>query len=112
MFERPRARRYPFAASIDLVDVHSEAEVQEQTTDLSIFGCHVTSLKPWPAGTKVRLRILHRGAVFTASGNVVNVGAGSGMNIVFSQVEEKDQAILEKWLDEAREKHERFTPVD
>lgn len=44
--ERPRARRYPFAASIELIDLESEAEVREQTTDLSLFGCHVSTVRP------------------------------------------------------------------
>jgi hypothetical protein len=31
--ERPRARRYLFAASIELFDLDSEAEINEQTAD-------------------------------------------------------------------------------
>jgi hypothetical protein len=52
LIERPRARRYPFVASIELVDMASETEVREQTTDLSVFGCQVTAQKPLLAGTK------------------------------------------------------------
>ena len=55
--ERPRARRYPFAASIELIDLESEAAVREQTTDLSLFGCHVSTVRPWTSGTRVRMRI-------------------------------------------------------
>ncbi len=70
LIERPRARRYPFAASADLVDMASETEIREQTTDLSVFGCQVTAQKVWA-------------------------------------VEQKDQLVLEKWLAEARDIHER-----
>ena len=69
MIEKPRARRYPFAASIDLVEMESEREIREQTTNLSVFGCQLNAQKPLPAGTKVRLRIIHRGAIFTALGH-------------------------------------------
>lgn len=100
--ERPRARRYPFAASIELFDLHSEAEINEQTADLSLFGCHVNALKPWALGTKVRLRIACRGAVFTALGQVANVHARGGMGVVFTKIEEKDQLVLEKWIAETR----------
>lgn len=108
MIERPRARRYPFVASIELVDVESEIETREQTTDLSVFGCQVTSQKPLPAGTKVHLRIMHRGAIFAAQGQVMNVRR-NGMGVVFTKIEQKDQAILEKWLAGARDTHERAT---
>jgi hypothetical protein len=108
LIERPRARRYPFAASIDLVDMESETETREQTTDLSVFGCQVTAQKPFPAGTKVRLRIIHRGAIFAVQGQVANVRRNS-MGVVFSKMEQKDQAVLEKWLAEARDTHERTT---
>lgn len=110
MIERPRARRYPFAASIDLVDVDSETEVREQTTDISVFGCQVTAQKPWPVGTKIRLRILHRGAIFAAQGQIANVRRAS-MGLVFTRIEQNEQTVLEKWIAEARDKHERTTSV-
>ncbi|HWW18170.1 MAG TPA: PilZ domain-containing protein [Candidatus Saccharimonadales bacterium] len=110
MIERPRARRYPFAASIDIVDMESETEIREQTTNLSVFGCQLTAQKPLPAGTKVRLRIIHRGAIFAASGQVVQVRRNS-MGVVFTKIEQKDQAVLEKWLAEIRDTHERTTSV-
>lgn len=108
LIERPRARRYPFAASIDLVDMESETKTREQITDLSVFGCQVNAQKPWAAGTRVRLRIIHRGAIFTAQGQVANVRRHS-MGVVFSKMEQKDQAVLERWLAEARDTLERTT---
>ena len=106
MIERPRARRYPFTASIDLVEMESETETREQTNNLSVFGCQVSAQKPLAAGTRVRLRILHRGAIFAALGYIVNVRKNS-MGVVFTKVEQKDQAVLEKWLAEVRDQHER-----
>ena len=35
--ERPRARSFPFAATIDLTDVQSEIQARPQTSDLSLF---------------------------------------------------------------------------
>jgi hypothetical protein len=106
LIERPRARRYPFAASIDLVEMESETETREQTTNLSVFGCQVSATKPFAAGTRVRLRIIHRGAVFAALGHIVNVRKSS-MGVVFTKIEQKDQAVLEKWLADVRDQHER-----
>jgi hypothetical protein len=44
--ERPRARRYPFVASVELVDLESEVQFQGRVTDLSLYGCGVTASKP------------------------------------------------------------------
>jgi hypothetical protein len=108
LIERPRARRYSFHASIELVDMASEIELREQTTDLSVFGCQVTAQKVLAAGAKVHLRIIHRGAIFAAQGQIMNVH-GSSMGVVFTRIEQKDQAVLEKWLAEARDTHEPTT---
>ena len=43
-----RARRYSFQASVELTDLQSETQTREQTSDLSLFGCHVDTLKPLP----------------------------------------------------------------
>lgn len=95
---RPRARRYPFAASVELTDVESEARFHEQTCDLSLYGCHVLSGTPFSLGAKMRIRIVHAGASFHALGKVVYAAQEFGTGIVFTDIEEKDQETLEKWL--------------
>jgi hypothetical protein len=101
--ERPRARRYPFVASIELTELQAETQTREQTSDLSLFGCRVNTDKSLPVGTTVWLRIAHRDASFKALGRVTNVRPKVGMGIVFTKVEEKDQLVLEKWIAEIRE---------
>ena len=51
-----RARRYSFHASVELTDLQSETQTKEQTSDLSLFGCHVDTLKPLSPETKVRVK--------------------------------------------------------
>lgn len=105
--EHPRARRYSFVVGIELTDVQSEAQIRERTRDLSLFGCHVDTPKLFPTGTRVRLRIAHRGANFAALGTVVYAGPNAGMGVAFTKVEQKDQLVLEKWLDELRDEEEK-----
>jgi hypothetical protein len=105
--ERPRARRYPFVAGVELTDVQSEAHTRERTSDLSLFGCHVDTQKLLPTATKVRIRITHRGANFEALGSVVYAGPNAGMGVVFTKIEEKGQSVLERWIDELRDEEER-----
>lgn len=101
--ERHRARRYSFHASIELTDLQSETQTKEQTSDLSLFGCHVDTLKPLPAGTKVRIRISYRSENFDALGRVVHSRQNSGMGILFTKIEANDQLVLDKWIAERRD---------
>jgi hypothetical protein len=101
--DRHRAHRYSFVAMIEVTDLQSETQLKAQTSDLSLFGCHVNTPKPWPAGTKVRIRITHGGVVFATFGWVANARPDEGMGISFTSIEEKDQGTLEKWIAERRE---------
>jgi PilZ domain len=102
--ERPRAHRYSFVASIELTDVQSETQTREQTSDLSLFGCHVDTREPLPTGTVVRIRIAHKGAKFAAFGRVAYARPNAGMGVVFTRIEGNNQSVLEKWIAEIRDK--------
>jgi len=100
--KRHRASRYPFQADIELTDVQSETPVKGRTSDLSLFGCHVSTLKPFTPGTKIRIRIVHRGCIFQALGKVVYGRLDAGMGIVFTGIQPNDQLVLDKWIAELR----------
>jgi c-di-GMP-binding flagellar brake protein YcgR len=99
--EQHRAMRRPFAAKAEVVEVESEKQVLCVTGDLSVFGCFVETPAPFPRGTKVRIRINHRGANFVALGFVSNVRS-TGMGIRFGTVEPAHQQTLENWLGQLR----------
>ncbi len=101
--ERPRARRYPFVTNIEITDVESETQTNEQTCDLSLFGCGVNTQSPRPKGTRVRIRIVHTGATCVAQGKVAHAGKSMRMGVVFSKIEPHQQLVLEKWIAELRE---------
>ncbi len=100
--ERHRARRYPFVARIELTDLHSETQIKEQTSDLSLFGCHVNALKTFAPGAKVRIKISHGTVNFEALGKVAFARPNAGMGILFTRIGPNDQLILDKWLAELR----------
>jgi len=99
--EQHRAMRRAFAAKAEVVDVESEKQVFCVTGDLSVFGCFVETPAPFARGTKVRIRINHRGANFVALGYVSNVRS-TGMGIRFSTIEQAHQQTLENWLGQLR----------
>jgi hypothetical protein len=103
--ERTRARRYSFITSIELTDLQSETQTREQTSNLSLFGCHVDAGERLPTGTQVRVRIAHKGKIFEAVGRVANNQPNAGIGIRFIKVEENDQSVLEEWIAELRGKH-------
>ena len=100
--ERHRARRYSFHASIELIDLQSETLIREQTSDLSLFGCHVNTRKPLPPETKVRINIFHRSENFEALGKVIYARQNAGMGIFFTRIEPNGQSVLDKWIAELR----------
>jgi len=101
--ERPRARRYPFVASTEIIDLRSETQINEQTCDLSLFGCGVTTQKPPAPGTRIRIRIVHNSASFVALGKVAYSGHSTRMGVVFTKIEPNQQLVLERWIAELRE---------
>jgi len=72
--QRPRPHRYLFVATIELTDTQSEAQIHERTSDLNLYGCRVVTLKPFPPGAKVRVRIAHRSANFVALARFIHEG--------------------------------------
>jgi hypothetical protein len=81
------AARYPFVASVTLIDLESDHKTVETTRDLSLFGCHVVPGNFWTTGTRLRLQVIHKGEVFEALGRAVNARPTLGIGIVFTRVE-------------------------
>jgi PilZ domain len=100
--ERPRPRRYPFVATIELVDLQSALQFQGQVTDLNLYGCGVAAKKSLPTGTTLRVRITSKGRTFWALGKVAYGTADGDMGIAFARIERNDQVILEDWITELR----------
>ena len=105
--ERPRARRYSFVACIELTDVQSETHLKEQTSNLSLFGCRVNSEELLLAGTRVRIRIVHTGASFLATGKIVYALPHAGMGVAFTEVQASHQSVLENWIAQLRDSQGR-----
>jgi hypothetical protein len=83
-----------------VTDLESEKQIATSARNLSLFGCFVATANPFVMGTKVGLRITHRGATFAALGYVAYASAFEGMGIAFGGIEARDRAILDTWLGE------------
>jgi PilZ domain-containing protein len=98
---KPRGSdRYSFTATAELKELDSRKEQVLITRDLSTDGCFVKTAAPLPKGSRIRVRIEHAGAEFAAVARVTDNVSEEGMGVEFIEMEPKDRAILEKWLDE------------
>jgi PilZ domain len=96
--DRRREPRHFFTATIELLEADVEARVRARTGDLSLNGCYVDSLNPFPVGSKVKVTVTHNEVSFTAVGTVVHGEQNMGMGISFTKVEPDQKEILLKWL--------------
>jgi len=94
------APRYSCAFDIEVTDLRSETQITEQTKDLSLFGCGVITSKPFPKGTRVRIKLSHGGADMAALARVVYARPDFGMGVAFTSIEPEDERILEGWIAE------------
>jgi hypothetical protein len=82
----------------------TEKQLAAHIEDLSLFGCFVETVDPFPAGTKVRLRISYGGANVIAQATVAYSRDNGGMGIGFTSIEPTSLPILDAWLDDLRKK--------
>jgi hypothetical protein len=96
--ERRREPRHFFTATVELLEANVQARIHARTGDLSVNGCYVDTLNPFPVESKVKVIINHNEASFTVVGTVVHAEPNMGMGISFAQVEPDQKEILLKWL--------------
>jgi hypothetical protein len=93
-----RGQRYPVAVDVEVTNLELGIQLKERTIDLSLYGCGVSTATPFPAGTKVMLKVAHGGQEIVAFGKVIYGRRDIGMGIVFTMIEQHDQELLEDWF--------------
>ncbi len=105
--EKRRSPRYSFIASAELIEERADVRIASRVSELSLHGCYLDMMNPFPTGTMVLVKIAAGDAFFEAKSKIVysqpNMGAGVG----FLQVEPDSQAALERWLDGAEKDNQR-----
>jgi hypothetical protein len=99
--ERRRGPRYPFIASAELIEEKADVRIASRVSELSMNGCYLDMMNPFPTGTMVLVKISAGEAFFQSKAKIVysqmNMGAGVG----FLEIDKNSQVVLERWLDEA-----------
>ncbi len=95
--------RFPFMASVEVIELESQASLSARTSDLSSGGCYVDTMNPFPPGTKVKVRLTHESSSVEASGHVAYSQPNMGMGVTFTSIRPDHQAVLDVWLAHLKE---------
>jgi len=96
--ERRRAPRFAFIASAEVQDEANSSRLPSRVSDLSLNGCYVDIINPFPDGTPVRVKIFTTTQNFEASATVAYAHAHLGMGLAFRDVKPESLAVLQNWL--------------
>jgi PilZ domain len=96
--ERRCAKRTPFVAPVELIDVRSGSRIKARVADLSLHGCYVDTLNPLPVGCAVRLRIQKANESVELLASVSSQHPGSGMGLEFNEITPEQRGSLRNWL--------------
>jgi hypothetical protein len=99
---RPRPRRYPLIAQVELTDVQSSVRLNQVISDLSPFGCHISTRQMWPIGSTITISIAYNEKIFSAQARVVYGQPMLGMGVVFTHIDPTHQEILDTWITELK----------
>jgi hypothetical protein len=106
--EKRRSPRYSFIASAELIEVRADVRIATRVSELSLHGCYLDMMNPFPKDTLVLVKISAGDAFFEAKSKIVysqpNMGAGVG----FLEIEPASQIVLERWLDELEREQKRL----
>jgi PilZ domain-containing protein len=99
--ERRRTPRYIFIASAELFEENSDVRVASRVSELSLHGCYLDMMNPFPTGTLVLIKIFAAEQTFQSKGKIIYATPNMGAGIAFLDVEPKFEYILNRWLEEA-----------
>jgi PilZ domain len=99
--ERRRTPRYIFIASAELYEEQSDVRVASRVSELSLNGCYLDMMNPFPPGTIILLKILAGDLTFQSKARVIYATQNMGAGVAFLDVEPKYHYVLTRWMDDA-----------
>jgi hypothetical protein len=90
-----------------LIEENADVRIASRVSELSLHGCYLDMMNPFPTGTMVLVKIAAGDSFFEAKSKIVysqpNMGAGVG----FLHIASDSQVVLERWLDGAEKDNQR-----
>ena len=100
--EQRRTPRYTFIASAELIEQKSEVRIATRVSELSLHGCYLDMMNPFPQDTLVLVKIFAGEEFFHAKAKIIYVQPNLGAGLAFVEVEPQPLAVLGRWLDTAQ----------
>lgn len=100
--EQRRTPRFTFIASAELIEQKTEVRIATRVSELSLHGCYLDMMNPFPQGTLVLVKIFAGEDFFHAKAKIVYVQPNLGCGVSFLEVEPQPLGVLGRWLDAAQ----------
>jgi len=100
--EQRRAPRYTFIASAELIEQKTDVRIATRVSELSLHGCYLDMMNPFPQDTFVLVKIFAGEDFFQAKAKIIYVQPNLGAGLAFLEVEPQKLAVLQHWLDDAQ----------
>jgi hypothetical protein len=106
--EKRRTPRYIFFAAAELLEEKSDVRIASRVSELSLHGCYLDMMNPFPADTPILLKIwTEEPAVFHTKAKIIYAQPNIGAGVRFGDVEPNSLALLQGWLAEAAKENDR-----
>ena len=99
MIERRKHPRFKINVPVEIHSETSNAPLHCATSDLSLDGCYIESMYPFPAGTRLELK-LDASETLLITARVVTSDPQFGNGIEFIRMLDEDHVTLQKFLDQ------------
>ena len=96
--ERRRTPRFPFLATVEVIETGAAVGVAARVTELSLYGCYVETSNPLRKGAHAVLKVYSEGRYFESQGTVLYSQPSLGMGVGFLDVNPHYLTILKHWL--------------
>jgi hypothetical protein len=107
-------RRYARSKAHVPVELHiegSDTPIRGSTSDLSLGGCYIETMFPFPVGTELEMKVQINGGTLLVLATVVTCDPQFGNGIAFTKVLPEDFEELRTYLEQV-EKEEQAASVN
>jgi hypothetical protein len=106
--QRRRSPRYAFIANAELFEPRTRMRIATRVSELSITGCYLDMLNPFPVDTIAQVKITQGDMVFQSNSRVVYAHSNLGVGVIFLDTEPKYLEVLKGWIGEAETDPQRL----
>jgi len=99
--EKRRSPRYFFFASAELTEENSHVRVPCRVSELSLHGCYLDIMNPFPADAVVHLTIESGNTLLETRAKTIHSTPNIGAGVTFLDQTPESQPILNRWLEQA-----------